>query len=297
MVAAHVTRILLFLSVVDAGSFVAGGRAFGLSRSAAGKSLARLEEHYGARLLNRTTRAIALTQEGRWLYEHGKAIRAAIEAADLAMTGESSEPSGTLRITAPDALGRRLVLPVVRRFLERWPEMRIEMTVSDRVDRIVEDGYDLAIRVGMTSPDPGLVVRTIATDEPVLVAAPSYLHDRARPESIEQLSLHDLLQFSDSGARQGWYLRDEGGAFVRAGGRVRLRLDSGAALRDCALAGMGIALLPRLLVGADLQAGRLEQVLPDVDCGRVPIVALYPHRRLLEPRVRRFVDLLAEQAP
>lgn len=292
MIGSKVNDILLFLSVVETGSLVAGGKAFGLSRSTAGKAIARLEEGYGARLLNRTTRAIDLTEEGRGLYEHGQAIRAAIEAADHSFAGEPGVPRGTLRVTAPDALGRRLLLPTVYRFLDLWPETQIEMSFSDRVDNVIEHGFDLSIRIGLRPPDQGFITRTLLEDEALLCAAPSYFERLDRPQNAEQLSRHDLLQFASRSERQGWHLQEEDGTWTRAQGRVRLRLDSAEALRETALAGRGIALLPRLLVGPDIAEGRLEHVLPRADLGTVPIVALYPHKRLLEPRVRRFIDML-----
>jgi len=294
MLGSKVNDILVFLSVVDTGSFVDGGRAFGLSRSTAGKAVARLEDAYGARLLNRTTRALEMTEEGRKLYEHGQAIRAAIEEADLSLAADAGIPRGTLRITAPDAVGRRILLPVVRRFLEKWPQMRVEIGFSDRVDNMIEKGFDLAIRVGVTSPGQGFISRTLLTDVPVLCAAPAYFEGGGRPLRAEQLDAFDLLLFADQGKNQGWRIRDEGGPWIRLQGHARLKLDSAEALREAALAGLGIALLPRLVVEEDLAAGRLEQVLPLVECGSVPIIALYPHKRLLEPRVRRFIDLLTE---
>ena len=289
-----VNDILLFLSVVDTGSFVTGGKVVGLSRSAAGKAIARLEDTYGKRLLNRTTRSLSLTQEGRVLYEQGLSLREVIEATDIKMAGEPGTPHGILRITAPDAIGRRLLLPVVDKFLEQWPDVQVEINFSDRIDNIIDEGFDLAIRVGVSTPPYGLIARTLFTDTPILCAAPTYFETRERPASAEHLSTHDLLQFTSRGVRQGWKLQDPDGTWIRAQGRSRLRLESGEGLRDAALAGMGIALLPRLMVSADIKAGRLEQVLTSVNCGDVPIVALYPHRRHLESRVRKFIDLLAD---
>lgn len=295
MVDSKVNDILVFLAVVDAGNFVAGGKTFGLSRSTAGKAIARLENIYGVRLLNRTTRSLTLTDEGRKLYQHGQEIQSALEATNASMQGTLGYPSGLLRITAPDALGRQLLLPIVQQFLRQWPEVRVEIRFSDSVDKLVEEGFDLAIRVGVTPPDHGLIARTILTDRPVLCAAPDYFHDRKRPASIEQLSSHELLQFCSGTERQVWTLVDENGLQVSVQGKIRLRMDSAAALRDTALAGFGIALLPRLLIKTDIAAGRLEPVLPRVDCGRIPVLALYPHKRLLEPRVRQFIDLMVEQ--
>lgn len=294
MIGSKVNDILLFLSVVETGSFVAAGKLFGLSRSTAGKAIARLEDGYGARLLNRSTRALDLTEEGKRLYEHGQAIRAAVAAADDSIASDSGVPRGVLRITAPDALGRRLLLPTVRRYLETWPDTQIEMSLSDRMDNIIEKGFDLAIRIGVSAPDQGFIARTLLRDEAVLCAAPAYFEGRDRPKNVEQLTRHELLQFASSSERQGWHLQEEDGTWVRAQGQVRLRLDSAEALRAMALDGLGIALLPQLLVGADIEDGSLVQVLPRLDHGQVPILALYPHKRLLEPRVRRFIDLLSE---
>lgn len=294
VIGSKINDILIFLSVVETGSFIAGGKVFGLSRSTAGKAVARLEDSYGARLLNRTTRALSLTYEGRSLYQHGQTIRSAIEAADVSVTSDPGVPRGTLRITAPDAVGRQLLLPTVQQFLQQWPEMQVELSFSDRVSNMVKDGFDLAVRVGVSTPDQGLILRTLLTDEALLCAAPTYFRNRHRPMSVEQLGLYDLLQFSSQHERQGWRLQEMDGTWVRPQGRVRLRLDSAAGLRDAALSGMGIALLPRLLVHADIADGRLEHVLPTTNCGSVPVIALYPHKRLLEPRVRHFLDMLTE---
>lgn len=288
--------ILLFLCVAETGSFTSAGKVFGLGRSAMGKAVARLEDRYGTRLLNRTTRAINLTQEGRALFDHGLRIRDALDAAedDMAagMQADGTTPRGTLRITAPHAIGRRLLMPVIRRFLADWDAVQVEISFSDQVDNLVEGGFDIAIRIGVTTPPLGLIARTILTDTPVLCASPEYLARHSPPTTPDQLSTHDVLLFASGHSRQGWKLQDRNGAWFRALGLSRLRLESGEALRDAALAGMGIALLPRLLIADDLRAGRLEPVLPEIDCGTVPIVALYPHRRHLEPRVRQFIDTL-----
>ncbi|KZL16158.1 HTH-type transcriptional regulator DmlR [Pseudovibrio axinellae] len=294
MVGSKVNDILVFLAVVDAGNFVAGGKAFGLSRSTAGKAVARLESGYGVRLLNRTTRSLSLTEEGRNLYEHGQVIRSAVQAADASVADDLGAPRGTLRITAPDALGRKLLLPSVQKFLKKWPDIKIEISFSDRINNVIEDGFDLAIRVGLSSPAQGLISRTLLTDTSLFCAAPSYFQERTHPTSVEQLGFHDLLQFSSGGERQNWHLMDSDGLWSNAQGRVRLRLDSAEALREAALYGLGIALLPQRLVREDLAAGRLEHVLPQVKPGDVPIVILYPHKRFLEPRVRHFIDMLVE---
>lgn len=292
MNSSDVNDILIFMSVLDSGSFVAGGRALGLSRSAAGKAVARLETRFATRLLNRTTRALSLTDDGRSLYAAGQGIREAMDAAERSIGPASGQPRGVLRVTVADAFGRRLVLPVVRHYLEAWPDMQVEMSFSDHVAGIVEDGFDLAIRIGVTDPSPGLISRVILRDPVRLCASPAYLERRGQPASTEHLTRHDLLFHARSNERMTWHLQEADGTSVVAQGRSRLRLDSGEALRDAALAGMGIGLLPGFLVDDDVQAGRLRLLLPSVNAGTVSIVALYPHRRHLEGKVRHFIDML-----
>jgi DNA-binding transcriptional LysR family regulator len=296
MDASDINDMLIFRAVVEAGSFVAGGRSMGLSRSAAGKAIARLEARFGLRLLNRSTRAMQLTEEGRGLLDHVEVIRAAMLAAENAFAPSGPDPRGILRLSAPDAFGRRVILPIVEAFLSTWPDMQVELNLSDRRVNLIDEGFDLAIRIGVTDPAPGLIVRTLLVDETLLVAAPSYLDRAGMPASVEELSTHDLLFNAGQGERQPWHL-EEGAEIIRGQGRSRLRLDSGEALRQAALSGMGIALLPAFLVSDDLAARTLQRVLPAVRSAPVPVVALYPHRRYLEQRVRSFIDLLVERLP
>ncbi|MBJ2157324.1 LysR family transcriptional regulator [Variovorax sp. IB41] len=298
MLRANLNEILVFLSVVDEGSFIAGGQAMGLTRSAAGKAVSRLEDRLGVRLLNRTTRTLSLTDEGRVFHERGLQILSAVDEAEASVAGRSGTPRGVLRLTVPDAFGRLVVLPLLQKYLAAWPDLQAEVSFTDRVADIVEDGFDLAVRIGAqeASADTGLVSRVVAKYKALLCASPAYIAGRGAPQDIDALAAHDCLFFSSRNQKQSWRLRSgDGGAWVKAPGRSRLRLDSAEALRDAAVAGMGIALLPDFLVADDLAAGRLQQVLPGIDAGEVKILALYPTRRLLEPRVRRFIDLMVEE--
>lgn len=295
----NLNEILVFMAVVDEGSFIAGGQAMGLTRSAAGKAVGRLEDRLGVRLLNRTTRTLSLTDEGRVFYERGLLILSAVDEAEASVAGPGGAPRGVLRLTVPDAFGRLVVLPLLQKYLAAWPELQAEVSFSDRLADVVEDGFDLAVRIGAggESADTGLVSRVVARYKALLCASPAYLAERGEPMDIDALAGHDCLFFSSRNQRQSWRFRGEGGDWIKAQGRSRLRLDSGEALRDAAAAGLGIALLPDFLVADDLAAGRLRQVLPGLDAGDVKIFALYPTRRLLEPRVRRFIDLMAEELP
>ena len=295
MSGAHLNEILVFMAVVDAGSFVAGGQAMGLSRSAASKAVGRLEDRLSVRLLNRTTRTLSLTDEGRGFYDRGRVILQAIEDAEASVAGRDGTPRGLMRLTVPDAYGRLVILPLVGRYLARWPELRMEVSFTDRQADIVEEGYDLAIRIGEAPPDTRLVSRVVARSGWALVAAPAYLEAKGEPSNIEGLRDHDRLIFSSRGRRQSWRFRKPDGTWITAQGLSRLRLDSGEALCDAAVAGLGIAFLPDFVVARDLAAGRLRRLLTDLDGGDAVITAIYPSRRLLEPRVRRFINLLVER--
>jgi DNA-binding transcriptional LysR family regulator len=292
---ASLSDILVFMAVIEAGTLIDGGRAVGLTRSAAGKALGRLEDRLGVRLLNRTTRALSLTDEGRAFHERGLLILAAVDEAEASVASAAGAPRGVLRLTVPSAYGRLVILPLLQRYLEAWPGLRAEVSFTDRPLDLVEEGFDLAVRIGGAPPDSRLVSRVVARHAAMLVASPSYLAERGEPADVDALARHDCLVFSSRGRKQGWRIRQADGSLATARGRSRLSLDSAEALRDAAVAGLGLAYLPDFLVAENLAAGRLRQVLPGPDARDVEIVALYPSRRLLEPRVRRFIDLMVEE--
>lgn len=292
MLGTNLNDIVVFLAVVDAGSFVSGGKAAGLSRSAVAKAISRLELRLGTRLFNRTTRTLSLTHEGKTFHEHSLRIVDLIQDAEASVGGGRSVPKGVLRLTAPDAFGRKVMMPILSRFLNDWPDVQVEVSLADSVADIIEEGFDLAIRIGVTHADTSLVSRVITRYPTILCASPQYLAERGEPIRVEDLARHDCLYFTSGVQRQAWKLRDETGATVKAPGHSRLRLDSGEAIRDAAIAGLGIAHLPSFLVGDDLGAGALRCVLPQATTDLVDIVVLYPSKRLLEPRVRHFIDLM-----
>ncbi len=294
---ANLGDMRIFVAVAEAGSFAAGGKAGGLSRSAAGKAVARLEARLGVRLLSRTTRRLSLTEEGRVYLDEVRQALQAVERAEASVARGAGRPRGVLRLTVPDAYGRRVLLPLVADYMAQWPEVQVEMSFGDRVSDLVGEGFDLAVRLGVTTPNAGLVMRRVASFAPLLCASPEYLATRGAPEAPGSLEGHDALHFASAGTRQAWRYRDAEGVWQPLAGKSRLRLDSAEALREAALAGRGVALLPDFLVSADIASGHLRQVLPALDLGTVPVVTLYPERRMLEPRVRRFIDLMAERLP
>jgi DNA-binding transcriptional LysR family regulator len=268
----------------------------GLSRSAAGKAVTRLEDRLGVRLFNRTTRALSLTDEGRVFYERGQQILAAVDDAEASVMRRPGKPKGVLRLTVPDAFGRLVVLPILKKYIQTWPGIQVEVSFTDRPADIVEEGFDLAVRVSLAVPEnTQLVSRVIARYQAVLCAAPAYLAARGEPRTIDDLAAHDCLVFASRNRRHSWRLRGEDGAWTELRAPSRLRMDSAGALRDAAVAGLGITYLPDFLVGPDIATGRLQRVLPDLKNEALSIIVLYPTRRLLEARVRQFIDLMVRE--
>lgn len=294
MLRTKLNDIMVFMAIVDAGSFVAGGQTMGLTRSAAGKAISRLEERLGVRLLNRTTRKLSLTDEGRTFYERGLQVLAAVEDAEASVGDHVGTPRGLLRITAPNAFGRLVVLPLLNQYMEIWPHVQIEVSLTDRVVDIVEEGFDLAIRFDLTSSDSRLISRLLTSYDVLLCASPTYLDKHGEPQSVSDLADHECLLFSSKARKQAWRLRTEDGTVARISGHNRLRLDSGEAIRDAAIQGLGLALLPEFLVADHLASGSLRQVLAGI-CDPVNIVLIYPSKKFLEPRVRTFMDWIIQR--
>lgn len=291
----NLDEIIAFMAVVDARSFSGGGQAIGLTRSAAGKAITRIEKRLGVRLLNRTTRKLSVTDEGRVFYEHCTRVISVLEEAEASVGQKSATPTGLLRLTLPDAFGRIHVLPLLRRYMAEWPDLQVDVNFSDRIADMVEDGFDLAVRIGTGGTDTRLISRVVAHHRSVLCAAPSYFDKHGRPEVPDDLASLDCLVFRSGTQKQAWRVRDADGSWTTVGGRGRLRLDSGEAIRDAAISGMGIAYLPSFLVDDAITDGRLEQVLTSFETQTIPIVIIYPSKRYLSAKVRRFVDLLADE--
>jgi DNA-binding transcriptional LysR family regulator len=285
--------IRAFVAVASAGSFAAGGKSIGLTRSAAGKALARLEAHLGTRLLHRTTRSVAMTADGQVFHERCVQWLADLEEAEASVRQDRPVPKGILRLTVAGAFGRMAVLPVLRDYLAAWPLVEAEVNFSDRVVDLVDEGYDLGIRIGGVAPDSRLIARVVARSRAGLYAAPAYLERHGTPQEPGHLAAHQRLLFGTRTEPHVWALRSTTGAVVEIKGRGRCRFDSGEALRDAAVAGMGIAFLPGFLAQDEVRAGRLRPLLPDYGTDEILIRAVYPSRRHLSARVRVFLDMLA----
>lgn len=295
----NIDEIFAFMSVVEAGSFVGGAKLMGLSRSATGKAIARLEHRLGVRLLNRTTRSCSLTGEGNSFHEQCKLIVSSIEQAEASVKSSSTVPSGSLRISVPDAFGRMFVLPLINDYMKQWPEVRIEMNFTDRAVDLIEEGFDLAVRIGTTisdgRADTRLISRVVAEFEAVMIASPHYIARKGEPAIPDDLADHDCLLFASTMHRHVWRVREPSGEWMRAGGHSRLRMDNGEALLDSAIAGMGIAFLPTFLCAEALKSGQLKRILSDYQTETAPITVIYPSKQYLSAKVRYLIDLIVKK--
>lgn len=284
--------IVAFVRTADARSFTVAAEQLGLSRSAVGKRIARLEERLGLRLLHRTTRSVSLADEGAAFYERCVRILADLDEAEAAMATRKEEPRGRLRIDVPFSFGRLHVLPVLHRFMADWPELAVNVSFTDRYVDLIEEGIDLAIRIGGTD-DSRLMARTLAPHRLVTCATPAYLEAYGTPDTIDALSRHSCLTFVHGGRAADWRFTVEGTSrTIPVHGRFCA--GNAEALRDGVLAGYGIGQLATFLIGDDLRAGRLVPMLEACAVEGEPIRAVYPSPRHLSPKVRRFIDLLAE---
>lgn len=285
----------LFLRVLDLGSITAAAHSLGLSVAVASQRLKRLEDGLGVRLLQRTTRSLHPTPEGRALAEQGRPLVEEFEALASGLRRAGSDVAGNLRVTMGATFGRMYVSPLLPEFMSRYPLVRVVAHLSDQTVDLVGDGFDLAIRIGELD-DSSLVSRRIAANRRVLCASPDYLRRHGAPQAPDELAQRDCLLLFDSHRRRDhWHLRHADGAEVEV--RVSGRLEStlGELLRDAAVAGEGIAMFSYWHVAADLGEGRLQVVLPEWTIPETGIHAVMPQRRFIPPRVRAFVDFLSEK--
>lgn len=286
--------ISAFLAAVKTGSFTAAAASLGLTRSAIGKSIVRLESRVGLRLLNRTTRKLSLTDEGFVVFERWSQILEDLDEVDATMALRKGAPTGTLRLTAPLSFGQRHVLPLVEAFLRQWPQLRADISFTDRYVDLVEDSVDMAIRIGGVKEDSLIVSRTIGWQQFATCASPEYLQRRGIPQLPADLAGHDTLFFMSGQLAKPWQFQMPQGPQLFEG-PGRLHMDSSESLRDAALCGFGLIHLPTYITGADLQSGRLVEVLEPYRFAPDPIRLLYPSKRHLSPRTRAFIDLLVER--
>ncbi len=286
----NLSEMAVFAKVVQQRSFTAAARDLGLSKSAVSKQVGRLEDRLGARLLNRTTRKLSLTEVGTVFYERCARIVEEAQAAADEVSSMAAAPRGRLRVNAPMTFGTLHLGPVIADFLEAHVEIEVDLVLDDRFSDLVEEGFDVAIRIAALL-DSSLIVRRLAPSRSVLCAAPDYLRRHGRPEKPEDLSQHNCFGYLYRGSGTDWTLNGAKGP-ISIPLHGNLRANNGEVLRHVALAGTGIVALPSFIVGDDLRTGRLTELLPEAVPQTHSIHAVYPHRRHLMPKVRAFVDFL-----
>lgn len=287
-------ELTVFAKVVDEGGFSAAARAMNLTPSAVSKQIGRLEDRLGVRLLNRTTRSLSLTPEGRSFYERCTRILSDIDEAEAEVTSAHTTPKGALRISCGVAFGRHQVSPLIPEFLERYPDVQVEMIQTDSLVDLVEQGVDLAVRFGELQ-DSSLVARFLARSKRAICASPEYLERHGIPQHPSDLQDHNCLFFSTLPHLNEWIFKvPEGEYSFRPQGNFSA--NNGETIHEMALAGLGVARLAEFLVAPDVRDGKLVRVLQDYYRDiTVPIHALYPTRRHLSPKLRAFVDFLVEK--
>ncbi|CAB3929389.1 HTH-type transcriptional regulator PgrR [Achromobacter insolitus] len=285
--------ITAFVSAVKTGSFTAAATTLGLTRSAVGKSVARLEARLGARLLNRTTRKLSPTDEGLVVYERWSQILEDLEEVDATMAQRRGKPTGTLRLTAPLSFGQRHILPVLNAYVKKWPDIQADVWFTDRFVDLIEEGIDVAVRIGGIKDDSRILSRTIGGQQFVTCASPDYLAQKGVPSNPADLRDHETLFFLSGQRPMSWRFQEEGRVeFFEGPGRVNI--DSSEALREAALSGFGLIHLPTYITGSDLKRGDLVEVLERYRPPSDPIRLIYPSRRHLSPRTRAFIDELVQ---
>lgn len=290
----RLTGLAAFVQVTDSGGFSAAGRRLNMSTTMVSNHVQALEERLGARLLNRTTRKVSLTEVGRAYYDRCTQILADLENADDVASASQAIPRGMLRIYTSTHMVP-FIAPAVAEFLRSYSEVKVDLTMGERAVDLIDEGYDLSIQL-VPPPDSSLIVRSLATWRQVLCCSPSYLEKHGPLRQLSELAerncvKHVLYPFED-----GWHFVDRKGAPAIARVSGNLITNSGETLRLAALEGVGISLAAGFLVADDLKAGRLVRLLPDYRPVELAANAIYPHRHHLSAKVRRFIDLLVESS-
>lgn len=283
-----------FVAVVEAESFTGAAERLGTAKSVVSRRVSALEERLGVQLLRRTTRTLNLTQTGRSFYEHSARILADLEEAESAVQQEHGELRGTLRVALPLSFGVRHMCKPIASFSRLHPKIRFDLDLNDRRIDLVEEGMDLAIRIGHL-PDSSLVARRLFEVRTVVCASPHYLSVHGEPKSPAELSEHDCLVYSNLPDPETWRWKDAGSRKQGVDVRVVMRASNGDLLANAAAHGLGVVLQPTFLASEAIRRGNLVPILEDYEWPVSPAFAVYPPTRHLSYRVRAFIDFLADR--
>jgi DNA-binding transcriptional LysR family regulator len=289
--------VAVFVETVEAGGFSRAAERLALSRSAVGKTVARLETRLGVRLFNRTTRVQALTEEGLAYYERCQRALAELRAGESFLESGRTEVIGSLRMSMPVLFGRHCVAPILLEMARAHPKLELDLHFSDlRVD-IVAEGFNLAIRNGPTAEGAGLRTRKLISQMKIVCAAPAYIAQRGTPSDIGDLLKHDALVYWRNNELFPWHKIDAEGRLVECPVNWRLKFDNMEAIVDAAVAGMGVAFVPDWLVRDHIKAGRLVPLLTDFASLPMDTFAVWPETEHVPMRVRLAIDMLVSQLP
>ena len=283
----------LYVLVVDSGSFAAAADKLGISRAMASKQIQQLEQHLGTRLLNRTTRRLSLTETGRQFHQRSTQIMSDVDEAEQIAGQMTHRPQGMLKVTIPLSYGQHRLATIIGDYTQAYPQVQLDISVSDRKVDLIEDGLDLAIRIGAL-PQSDLIARKIGGVRSLVCAAPAYLARHGAPHMPADLARHACLGYTLTGTGADWrFDGPDGPIIVPVSGPIRA--DNGDILRLAALKGAGILFQPHFIVADDIAAGRLVRVLADWQSAELGVYALYPSRKHLSAKVRTFIDFLAKE--
>lgn len=282
----------ILVHVVEAGSFTRAADQLNSTKSMVSRRLSELEKRLGARLFNRTTRRLSLTEAGQTFYEHSRKIISEVEEVEESMGGNVSEPRGRLRVNAPTSFVDE-ISPAILEFIQRYPQLQLDLHLSDQHLDIVSEGFDLALRLGHLR-DSTLVARRLAPCNFVVCASPAYIKRHGEPATPEIISQHECVVYGNLPVSEIWQFIVDGNPFVPEV-NARISMNVGKAIVRAVVAGMGIGLLPTFVVSEAVRSGSLVQVLKDYKVMEHGLYVVYPSNRYVPARVRMFVDYLAER--
>lgn len=287
------TDIAVFVQVVESGSFTAAAERLSLSKSVISKYVTRLEDRLGARLLNRTTRRLSLTEVGRAFYERSERGLQELAEAELEVSRLQGEPRGTLRINAPMSFGVLHIAPAMPAFLQRYPELSVDINFDDRKVDVIEGGFDVSVRISELG-DSSLVARRLGPCRHAVVASPFYLEQHGVPRTPEDLERHNMITYQYQESDREWEFWLPGKKPVSVSIHGSMQMNNSLALREAALKGAGIMRAPTFVVGEDIRMDRLQPVLTNYTLPEVSIYAVFAQRKHLSPKVRAFIDFMSE---
>jgi len=282
------------IAAVETGSFTAAGERLGISKALVSKYVGEVESGLGVRLFNRSTRRLSLTEEGQRYYEQALPLLEEFSVLIDNVTGAQSAPRGLLRISAPQTFGEMSLSPRIPKFLDTYPELSVDLQLSDKMIDMLEEGIDVVIRIGGVD-DSSLVARHIKTLPLCLCASPAYIQQHGEPLSAEDIAEHRCIIDSNFRVGKQWPIVAPDGQTTSVEVTSSISVNSPRAVKEIALSDGGIGMIPRFIIASELEQGRLQEVLPDFKTLEFGLFAIYPHRRYLSKKIRCFIDFLIDE--